>query len=39
LGDADEANLLVFLKSIDGRTATVESDGDVFKDPSRPLSP
>lgn len=34
LGDADEANLLAFLRSIDGRTATFESDGDLFKDPT-----
>ena len=33
LDDGDEANLLAFLRSIDGRTATVESDGDIFKDP------
>ena len=37
LGDADEANLLAFLRSIDGRTATFESDGDIFKDPTKNL--
>ncbi len=37
LGDMDEANLLAFLRSIDGRTATVESDGDIFKDPTKNL--
>ena len=37
LDDGDEANLLAFLRSIDGRTATVESDGDIFKDPTKNL--
>ena len=33
LGDADEANLLAFLRSIDGRTNIFESQGDRFKNP------
>ena len=37
LGDADEGNLLLFLRSLDGRTTIFESDGDVFKDPTRNL--
>jgi hypothetical protein len=39
LNDTDEANLLVFVRSIDGRTPTFESDGDRFKDPTRNLAP
>jgi YVTN family beta-propeller protein len=39
LGDADEASLLVFLRALDGRTTIFESDGDVFKDPTRNLAP
>jgi YVTN family beta-propeller protein len=34
LNAADQANLLAFLKAIDGRTALFESDGDIFKDPN-----
>ncbi|MBA2593500.1 MAG: hypothetical protein M3495_09080 [Pseudomonadota bacterium] len=30
-------NLLAFLRSIDGRTAIEESEGDRFKDPTQPL--
>jgi hypothetical protein len=37
LGSDDEANLLLFVKSLDGRTPIFESDGDVFKDPTRNL--
>ncbi|HZR71108.1 MAG TPA: hypothetical protein VFB01_18865 [Burkholderiales bacterium] len=37
LADADEANLLVFLRALDGRAARFESDGDKFKDPTRNL--
>jgi YVTN family beta-propeller protein len=36
-GLAGASNLLAFLRSIDGRTAKEESDGDVFKDPTRTL--
>jgi hypothetical protein len=32
LNPADQANLLVFLKSIDGTTAKFRSEGDVFRD-------
>ena len=31
---ADQSSLLAFLKSIDGRTALFQSDGDIFKDPN-----
>jgi cytochrome c peroxidase len=37
VNDADRAALLLFLKSIDGRTATFLSDGDTFKDPTKNL--
>jgi len=30
----DQANLLAFLKTIDGRTAIFKSDADIFKDPN-----
>ncbi|CAN5685418.1 hypothetical protein BH18PSE1_BH18PSE1_05080 [soil metagenome] len=33
-GLAGASNLLVFVRSIDGRTAIFESDGDIFKDPT-----
>ncbi len=36
-GLAGAADLLVFLRSIDGRTGIEESDGDIFKDPTRNL--
>jgi hypothetical protein len=39
LGDGDEANLLAFLRALDGRTAHFESDGDIFKDPTRNIGP
>ncbi len=35
LGPADRANLLVFLKSIDGTTAHLRSEGDAFRDALR----
>ena len=37
LADGDEANLLAFLRSIDGTTTIFQSQGDIFKDPSRNL--
>ena len=37
LGDPDEANLLAFLRSIDGRTNIFKSNGDIFKDPFQNL--
>jgi YVTN family beta-propeller protein len=37
INDADRATLLLFLKSIDGRTKTFISDGDIFKDPTQNL--
>jgi hypothetical protein len=37
LNDTEEAALLSFLNAIDGRTATFESEGDIFKDPTRNL--
>ncbi len=33
LGDVEEANLLAFLRSIDGRTNIFQSQGDCFKNP------
>jgi len=39
LADADEANLLVFLRALDGRAARFVSSGDIFKDPNLNLSP
>jgi cytochrome c peroxidase len=39
LGDGDEANLLAFLRALDGRTAHFESDGDIFTDPTRNIGP
>jgi cytochrome c peroxidase len=35
LNDTQRAALLDFLKAIDGRTATFESQTDIFKDPFR----
>jgi hypothetical protein len=37
LSSPDEASLLAFLRALDGRTTIFESDGDVFKDPTRSL--
>jgi YVTN family beta-propeller protein len=34
LNAGDQTNLISFLKSIDGRTALFQSDGDIFKDPN-----
>jgi len=33
---AQQANLLDFLTSLDGRTPIQQSDGDIFKDPTKP---
>jgi hypothetical protein len=34
LNTGDQTNLLSLLKSIDGRTALFQSDGDIFNDPN-----
>jgi hypothetical protein len=37
LSAAQQANLLDFLNSLDGRTPIQQSDGDIFKDPTQDL--
>ncbi|MGH8478761.1 MAG: hypothetical protein ACREXK_04060 [Gammaproteobacteria bacterium] len=37
LGAAQQASLLDFLNSLDGRTPIQQSDGDIFKDPTQDL--
>jgi hypothetical protein len=39
LNAVDRANLLVFLKSIDGTTNSLRSAGDVFRDALRTQTP
>jgi cytochrome c peroxidase len=39
LSSTDEANLLLFVQSLDGRSSIFDSSGLTFKDPTRNLAP